>query len=205
MTPRAVLLDLGNVLAFHDNRLLFSRLGDAAGLSAAEVESRMFQQAGWDAANRGELDETGIHQRACAALGLSLPSPEFSALFCCHFRVHHAVLPVVASLFGVVKVGLISNTNAIHAAYLRGKLPILQRFDSVVLSNEAKVAKPDVRIFERALHEVGVAARDAVFFDDLPEYVAAAERAGLHARLFTTAGRFQSDLAELGVDAGNGR
>ena len=34
---KAVLLDLGNVLVFHDNALLFARLGARAGLSGPEV------------------------------------------------------------------------------------------------------------------------------------------------------------------------
>ncbi len=204
MALRAVLLDLGNVLAFHDNQLLFRRLGEVAGLPAAEVGKRLFERGGWDAANRGELDEGGIHQRACEALGVSLPYPHFAELFCCHFRLHPEVFPLVESLFGRVKVGLISNTNAIHAAYLRPLLPILKRFDSVVLSNEAGVAKPDPRIFARACVECGVRPEEAVFFDDLAEYVEAAERAGLQGRLFTTAAQFAFDLQKLGPAAAAG-
>ena len=63
-----MLLDLGNVLAFHDNGLLFRRLGERAGLPADEAERRLLG-AGWTAANRGTLDGEGIraaHVRADA-------------------------------------------------------------------------------------------------------------------------------------------
>ena len=37
----ALLLDLGNVLVFHDNALLFRKLGERAGLEGPEVERRL--------------------------------------------------------------------------------------------------------------------------------------------------------------------
>ena len=95
--PRAVILDLGNVLAFHDNALLFRRLGERAGLRAPEAERRL-SGAGWTAANRGELDGEGIRRDVCGALGVDIPAGEFFALWSCHFTVHDAVLPRVEAL-----------------------------------------------------------------------------------------------------------
>ena len=45
----------------------------------------------------------------------------------------------------------------------------------------------------------GVAPHEAAFFDDLPEHVEGARRAGLHAFLFTDAAGFTRDLAALGL------
>ncbi len=124
---KAVLLDLGNVLVFHDNALLFARLGARAGLSGPEVGQRL-TGAGWTAANRGLMDAEGIRQDVCRALGVDLPMAEFAHLWSSHFTLHTAVLPRVEGLVGRVKLGLVSNTNALHAAYLRPLLPVLQRF-----------------------------------------------------------------------------
>ena len=54
------------------------------------------------------------------------------------------------------------------------------RFASTVISGELGIGKPDARIFDRALHELGVAAGDAVMVgDSLERDVAGARAAGL--------------------------
>lgn len=195
---KAVLLDLGNVLVFHDNALLFTRLGARAGLAGPEVARRL-TGAGWTAANRGLLDAEGIRQDVCRALGVDLPMAEFAPLWSSHFTLHTAVLPRVEGLVGRVKLGLVSNTNALHVAYLRPLLPVLQRFDSVVMSCEVGHVKPEPEIFQRALDGVGCAPHEAAFFDDLQEYVDAADGLGLRGRLFTTADAFDAQLKGLGL------
>ncbi|MFP2930881.1 HAD family hydrolase [Pyxidicoccus sp. 3LG] len=195
---KAVLLDLGNVLVFHDNALLFARLGARAGLQAPEVAQRL-TGAGWTAANRGLMDAKGIRQDVCRALGVDLPMSEFAPLWSSHFTLHGAVLPRVEGLVGRVRLGLVSNTNALHAAYLRPLLPMLERFDSVVMSCEVGHVKPEPDIFRLALEGVGCAPGEAAFFDDLPEFVDAANALGLHGRLFTTADAFDAQLKELGL------
>lgn len=195
---KAVLLDLGNVLVFHDNARLFTRLGARAGLTGPEVGQRL-TGAGWTAANRGLLDAEAIRQDVCRGLGVDLPMAEFAPLWSSHFTLHHTVLPRVEGLVGRVKLGLVSNTNALHAAYLRPLLPLLQRFDSVILSCEVGHVKPEADIFRLALEGVGCAPGEAAFFDDLPEFVEASNALGLRGHLFTTADAFDAQLKGLGL------
>lgn len=196
--PRAVILDLGNVLAFHDNALLFRRLGERAGLAPAEAERRL-SGAGWTAANRGTLDAEGIRQDVCGALGVKLPADEFDSLWNCHFTVHHAVMPRVEGLVGRVKLVLLSNTNVLHVAWLKPRLPVLERFDHLVLSCEVGWVKPEPAIYHEALRHAGCAPHEAAFFDDLPQYVQAANALGLRGHVFTTADAFDAQLQALGL------
>ncbi|HEY0093955.1 MAG TPA: HAD family phosphatase [Archangium sp.] len=196
--PRAVILDLGNVLVFHDNSLLFRRLGARAGLSVPEAERRL-AGAGWTAANRGLLGAEGIRRNVCEALGVDLPTGEFNALWSSHFTVHEAVLPRVEGLVGRVKLVLLSNTNVLHVEYLRPRLPLLERFDHLVLSCEVGHVKPEPAIYQEALKHAGCAPHEAVFFDDLPEYVEAANALGIRGHLFTTAASFDAQLKALGL------
>lgn len=196
--PRAVILDLGNVLAFHDNALLFRRLGERAGLEPTEAERRL-SGAGWTAANRGTLDAEGIREDVCGALGVRLPADEFDALWSCHFTVHHAVMPRVEGLVGRVKLVLLSNTNVLHVEWLKPRLPVLERFDHLVLSCEVGRVKPEPAIYLEALRHAGCAPHEAVFFDDLPQYVQAAQALGLRGHVFTTADAFDAQLEALGL------
>ena len=196
--PRAVLLDLGNVLAFHDNALLFQRLGARAGLGGAEVERRLSGPE-WTAANRGQLDAEGIRRFVCDALGVALDAGEFAALWSCHFTVHEAVLPRVEGLVGRVRLVLVSNTNVLHVEWLRPRLPVLERFDGLVLSCAVGAVKPEPAIYQEALRRAGCAPEEAAFFDDLPEYVQAANALGLRGHVFTTAPAFDAQLRALGL------
>ncbi|MDC0710461.1 HAD family phosphatase [Stigmatella sp. ncwal1] len=196
--PRALLFDLGNVLVFHDNGLLFQRLGARAGLPPQEVAQRL-TGAGWTAANRGQLNAEGIRRDVCGALGVELPMEEFAPLWSCHFTVHEAVLPRVEALEGRVKRVLVSNTNVLHVASLRPRLPLLQRFDALLMSCEVGLIKPEPAFFQLALERAGCAPEEAAFFDDLPEYVEAANALGIRGHLFTDAPTFDAQLKALGL------
>lgn len=196
--PRAIILDLGNVLVFHDNARLFLRLGQRVGLSGPEVAQRL-TGAGWTAANRGLLDAEGIRRDVCTSLGVEVPMEEFFPLWNCHFTVHEAVLPRVEGLVGRVKLALLSNTNKLHMAYLRPLLPLLERFDAVLLSCEEGHVKPEPTFYQRALERLGCAPHEAAFFDDLPEFVEAANALGIRGHVFTDAPAFDTQLKALGL------
>jgi len=57
--------------------------------------------------------------------------------------------------------------------------------DTVVLSCEAGVAKPDRRIFELALARLDAEPANALFIDDTPGHVAAAEALGIAGHVHT--------------------
>jgi putative hydrolase of the HAD superfamily len=105
----------------------------------------------------------------------------------------------VEGLVGRVKLVLLSNTNVLHAAFLRPKLPVLERFHALVLSCEVGLVKPEPAIYQEALRRAGCDPREVAFFDDLPEFVQAANAVGLRGHLFTTAESFDTQLKALGL------
>jgi FMN phosphatase YigB (HAD superfamily) len=193
----AVLLDLGNVLVFHDNDYLLARLAALGPRSVAEVAAALAPL--WDPCNTGRLAGGALRNAIASAAGVPLDDDAFAAVWSCHFTVHEQVLPLVESLAGRVKLLLVSNTNAAHIEALRPRLPVLERFDSLVLSHEIGIAKPDPGIFAEALRRAGTAPDRTVFFDDVPAYVEAARAAGLRAEVFTDAPTFRTHLAALGL------
>jgi FMN phosphatase YigB (HAD superfamily) len=191
----AVLLDLGNVLVFHDNGHLIARLAALGRRPAPEVAAALSPL--WDACNIGRLAGADLRRAVSAAAGLSaaLEPAAFADVWSCHFTVHQEVLPLVEALVGRVKLVLVSNTNADHIAALRPRLPLLDRFDSLVLSHEVGVAKPAPALFAEAVRRAGTTPERALFFDDVAAYVDAARACGLRAELFTDAETFRRQLA----------
>lgn len=195
--PEAVIFDLGNVLAFHDNELLCRRLAERCGLTAAVVAERLAEPALWDGVNRGALDAAGIHQEVSRALQLELEFEQFIPLWSSHFTLNEQILPLVESLVGHVKLLLLSNTNAGHAAYLRPLLPVLDRFDYLLYSHDVGLVKPEAAFFQLALERLDLPAAAVAFFDDFPPFVEAARALGIRAFVYRDLAGFRDNLTAL--------
>jgi glycosyltransferase involved in cell wall biosynthesis len=89
---------------------------------------------------------------------------------------------------------LLSNTNAIHFAMIRENYPMLRHFHDFILSYEVKAMKPNPAIYREAVARAGCDAGECFFTDDIRDYVEAARREGLDARL-TIAGAIDSETA----------
>jgi len=198
MSIDALLLDLGNVFVFHDNVALMRAFAARSGISGEALAARLPADF-WDRINRGRVDEAGIRREFEKALGVVLDPADFFELWNSHFTIHEALVARVETWVGRVKLVLLSNTNEPHMRWVRPRLPILRRFDALVLSYELGLAKPDRAIFEVALQRAGVPAARAAFFDDVPEYVEAAGALGIQGRVFTTAEAFDRQLRDLGL------
>jgi putative hydrolase of the HAD superfamily len=77
-----------------------------------------------------------------------------------------------------VPTAFVSNCGENTRPLLEG-LGLLDLVDVAVLSCEVKSSKPDPQIYEVALRELGVPAREALFVDDQPAYCAGAAALGI--------------------------
>lgn len=82
-----------------------------------------------------------------------------------------------------VTTGIITNNVVEFKPHWRNMVRADELFDFVVDSCEVGVRKPNPAIFERALAMGGLRPDDAVFLDDYPDNVAAAEELGIRSIL----------------------
>lgn len=196
MALDAVLLDLGNVLAFHDNALLFERMAQTFGTTREAMQARL-DGGLWDRVNRGLLPGPALLAELNARLGAQVDPQTWFALWNCHFTINAPMVDEVERWLGRVRWVLLSNTHDQHVAFLRPKLPVLERFDGLVLSYEVGAIKPEPAIYRRALEVARVAPERAAFFDDVPRYAEAASALGIHGRVFSSVDQFRRDLSAL--------
>ncbi len=83
-----------------------------------------------------------------------------------------------------VKVTGLSNTNELHWEVLSDKkrYPNISLLDSKVLSFECGMVKPNPKIYSHAERVFNVHPQKILYFDDIADYVDAAEYAGWNAR-----------------------
>ena len=80
-------------------------------------------------------------------------------------------------------IGILTNNVREWREEWTGSIP-MELFDVVVDSSEVGLRKPDPAIFQLACSRLGVTPDQAVFLDDSPGHVRAAETVGLHGVLF---------------------
>jgi putative hydrolase of the HAD superfamily len=89
-------------------------------------------------------------------------------------------LDVLGALRSRKTLGLISNfEHPPHIYLLLSRLGLARLFDTVIVSGDVGVEKPDPRIFELALQQVGLKPREAVYVGDTAEDVQGALAAGM--------------------------
>jgi len=85
--------------------------------------------------------------------------------------------------------GLVSNIASYRAGWLR-ELEVAPFFDTMALSCELGVTKPERAIYLAAVEGLGVKPEECVFVDDVPPYVQAARKLGMAT---VRINRFESD------------
>lgn len=92
---------------------------------------------------------------------------------------------------------MISNVGQGFIERMFVEKPASHYFDSIVLSSEVGLVKPDVRIYELSVKQLGVETEDCVFIDDLEKNVIGAREAGMQAIVYKDFEQFLSDLEKL--------
>jgi 2-haloacid dehalogenase len=93
----------------------------------------------------------------------------------------------------------LSNWSAETFAIARGMIAEFALFDDILISGDARLLKPDPRLFEIACQRFGVAPAEAFFVDDVAANVAGARAFGLTAMQFSDSDSLRAELQRLEV------
>ena len=173
----------------------------AAGLpyddATCEVYSRI-NDALWKALERGETTQPALKVERFRQLLEYLDMPgdpaALGAAYAANLGNYADLLPgaesFIRALHGRLKIALVSNgVSAIQRSRL-AKCPLTPLFDAIVISEEAGVAKPDPRLLEIALEQLGCTdkARAVMMGDSLSADIAAANNCGVDSIFFSPRG-----------------
>ncbi len=112
--------------------------------------------------------------------------------------VDEEVINLVRKLKAGYRIGLLSNSSQ---RFLDRALPkqTQKLFDSVVLSEEVGLSKPDKRAYLEVSRLLGEFPSDCLMIDDAQMNYAGAIDAGMQAILFTTVSELESELQKYGI------
>lgn len=150
----------------------------------------------------GEEDLKDVLNELIGRYGLSI-TPEQLLVPWCRIVPDQRMLDLVARAraAGVITV-LATNQQSYRGGWMQQNLPYGDYFDHAYYSFEVGLAKPDPAYFRHIIADLGIAADEAVFVDDLRKNAAGARTAGLKAVAYPhwhSIGLLRLRLRALGV------
>lgn len=175
---KAVVFDVGRVLVHWNPAVVLASVQAISRVDAPALKALM--QAVNHRLGTGEVDGPAFHRHLIEQAGTSTDWAEFYAAYCRGLCRNEEMLAFAREVQRRGhKVGVISNTNAVHVQWLRQEVPEFGAFDAVLFSSEVGLLKPDPAIYHLVLDRLQTSAHQAIFVDDIAANVAAAEALGM--------------------------
>jgi epoxide hydrolase-like predicted phosphatase len=198
MTIQAIIFDLGGVLLRTTDFEPRERLAAGLDMNRYQLEEFIFGGVSGDLAQRGEISARQHWENLRQQINYS--PQEFQNLlddFFGHDEIDESLIGYIQELHKNYKTALLSNAWDDLRQVIHEKWHFEDTFDTMIISAEERLAKPDLRIFQLAVDRLGVRADQTIFVDDMQRNVQGAKAAGLQAIQFQTAQQMQFDLAQL--------
>jgi glucose-1-phosphatase len=197
---RSAIFDIGRVLVKLDLARAIEGLSHGISLPPEELWSAIQEDPRWPDWQEGRISPHDWHLHITKRLGSPLKFDEFRAAW------NRTLDPVplqsddlFQTLSKKLKLALLSNTDPIHVAHLESNFTFFEFFppQTRIYSCSVRASKPSPVIFQAALKAVKTPAAQAVFVDDIPEYVEAARSLGLTAIQYLNPTQLRADLRAM--------
>lgn len=146
----------------------------------------------------GNIDLEEHHRRVSKASGK--PVDGIRESFDDISWIDQEMVSLIRSLKKDYKTGLLSNSATEYLGKIIDLHDLESLFDALIVSAEVGLVKPDPRIFEHALDQLGVSPEEAIFIDDNFRNVEAASRLGIKGIVYDgDMAKLKKKLSALGV------
>lgn len=164
---------------------MFAVWAERSGQPLDDIRARWRVDDAYRQHERGQIDARAFYAHLRQTLGIDLDDDAFETGWNAIFggevpgideRIRRACRLAPCHVF--------SNTNAAHQAFWApAHAATLSLFDTVFVSNEIGLRKPDREAFETVCARIRTAPEDTLFFDDSEENIMGARASGLQAVL----------------------
>lgn len=195
---KAVIFDMGGVIVRTEDRAPRTELGSRFGLSYEQMDALVFDSKNAQQALVGAIPEEEHWRNITRGLNVSEEGiEEFRAAFWAGDRADQDLTALIDSLRPRYRTALLSNAWSNARRDIGDAYNILRVFDEIVFSAELGLAKPDPRIYNHVLGLLKVEPDEAVFVDDMPANIAAAQAVGMHGIRFLHSQQTKNELLAL--------
>lgn len=136
----------------------------------------------WFKADVGELTSLEVWE----ALGFQGDLERIEKEYLDTIELNNGFLDFITAIGKQYKLAIISNDSSRWSKYLREKFHINKFFDVISISGDLKIQKPDKRIFQLTIEQLGCNAEDCFYVDDREGNLKAASKVGMKTVLFNS-------------------
>jgi putative hydrolase of the HAD superfamily len=200
--PKAVIFDIGRVIVRLQPQRTLAPLAARSGRghSPQQLWDAILHDPLWEKWQEGRLEPREWHRHLARQLDIALDFQEFCAAWNDALDPE-PILPesLFAKLAARCRLAVLSNTDPLHSATLEARFSFLRHFRARIYSCRVGASKPSAAIYQAALNAVEVQAGEALFIDDVAEFVEAARRMGLDAIRFEAPAQLSQELSRRGL------
>lgn len=185
---RAIIFDCFGVLVGHGFKETYRMAGGDPAIDKQFIDDLL------GAANMGYITSEEMSRRVCEKLNITYE--RWREVVAKSELPHDEILEFIQELKNKYKVAILSNANT---GTLQRKLTPeqLALFDTVVVSAEVGMVKPDPRVYEYTAEQMGVHPNECVFTDDSIIYVEAAKAVGMQGIYFQDFNQMKTELSKI--------
>lgn len=176
--------DLGNVVVDIDFNRALGVWSDFSRIPLANLQSKFRFTEAFYQHERGAISDEEFARRLCHDLDMALSDEQFAAGWQAIFAgQREETVEVMRELRRRGhRVVILSNTNQLHTEYWTEAYPeAIASADSLYLSHQMGMRKPDAEIYANVLRQEGFDAASTLFFDDNEDNVEGARQLGIRA------------------------
>ena len=183
-----IIFDLGDVILNIDVPVASKSFAELSGREQAEILELFSQNALFRQFETGELDEAGFRNYVRKILDFSDLSDEAidTAWNSLLLDLPPERVELLQKLAKNYRLFLLSNTSSIHITQVNkileastGVEKLEDLFETVFLSYEMGLMKPDPKIYQKVLEQAGLEAEETLFLDDNLANIEAASKLGI--------------------------
>ena len=204
MKVKAIIFDLGGVIIDLDFSNFYNKIITQSPLNKPQtpIMLEFFRQS--DIYHQGNMTEDEFYQLACDLLQVCMldQSDFFDAFNSIISELNSEIVDLIKKIRDSNKYKLIalSNVNSSHWEYiLKKKWDFVECFDTLVLSHEIHLIKPNPKIFEYAIKKAGCKPSQILYIDDGLNNIRSAKKLGIIGIKYTNIDELVKELTEFKI------
>ena len=196
---KALFFDLGNVLIMFDAHRALEKFSKIFSVPEDILWDELFTSDIERSYTVGKISSEEFHESIQRKFKKLVAFQEFVHIWNDIFWTNDEMEDLVKALSHSYDLYLISNTNELHFEYIKKNFTILNHFKQCFPSHQVGYRKPDAAIYQYVLKKTGLKPGEAIYTDDIPEFVKSAQSVGIPSVVFHSRNQLTKELKQLGI------
>ncbi|GCE07154.1 HAD family hydrolase [Dictyobacter aurantiacus] len=198
MPISALIFDLFDVLFLHGARVERRAFEQEHGLPMDALERTMLDSPVFRDAIAGRIPEPELWRDVAERLRMGRDSwQEVAQAFYASIVLNAELVACMRTLRPTYRMGILTNAPSDVRPLITGRFQLDQLVDTIVISAEEKVHKPQPQSYQLVMQRLGVTPEQCLFIDDGLRYVTAARELGMQAIHFQSSQQTITDIQHI--------